>query len=94
MRVVYAPAAFRDLLDIGDYIAIDNRRRARTFVAELRAACRSLGHDSLCYPYQQELTDIRRMPVGNYLVLYRVLDDRVQIVRIVHAARDIGIFTL
>ncbi|WP_442881838.1 type II toxin-antitoxin system RelE/ParE family toxin [Devosia sp.] len=65
MRVVYTPASLRDLTDI----AFDNRKRARTFVAELRAACRSLGSDSLRYPLLQELTHIRRMPVGNYLVL-------------------------
>lgn len=93
MRIVYAPAALRDLAEIGDFIAFDSPQRARTFVAELRAACRSLGADSRRYPYQQELTDIRRMPVGNYLVLYRVLDS-VRIIRVIHAARDIGGLTL
>ncbi|WP_193334450.1 type II toxin-antitoxin system RelE/ParE family toxin [Devosia beringensis] len=94
MRVVYAPASLRDLAEIGDYIAFDSRGRARTFVVELRAACRSLAADSRRYPYQQELTDIRRMPVGNCLVLYRVLEDSVRIIRVIHAARDIGSLTL
>jgi toxin ParE1/3/4 len=90
MRVVYTPASLRDLTDIGDYIAFDSRKRAKTFVAQLRAACHSLGSDSLHYPVLEELANIRRMPVGNYLVLYRAFDDRVQIVRVIHAARDIG----
>jgi addiction module RelE/StbE family toxin len=94
MRVVYTPASLRDLIDIGDYIALDNRKRAKTFVAELRTACSSLGSDSLRYPFLQELTDIRRMPVGNYLVLCRVFEDRVQIVHVIHGARDVGGLTL
>jgi toxin ParE1/3/4 len=90
MRVVFTPAALRDLREIGDYIALDNRKRARTFVAELRAACRSLETDSRRYPLLHELTVIRRMPIGNYLVLYGAFDDRIQIVRVIHSARDIG----
>lgn len=90
MRVVYTPASLRDLTAIRDFIAFDSRKRASTFVAELRVACQSLGSDSLRYPLQQELPGIRRMPVGNYLVLYRVFGDRVQIVRVIHSARDLG----
>lgn len=89
MRVVFTPASLRDLTSIGDFIAADNRKRARTFVAELRTACRSLGSDSLRYPMLQEIAGMRRMPCGNYLVLYRVFEDRVQIVRIIHSARDL-----
>ena len=88
MRLVYAPAAQRDLAAISDFIAIENRKRARSFVAELRAACRSLGTESLRYPVLMPGLDVRRMPVGNYLVLYRVGDNSVQIVRVLHSARD------
>lgn len=34
------------------------------------------------------------MPFGNYLVLYRASDDSVQIVRVLHSARDVGDLTL
>ena len=90
MRVVFSPAAQRDLIEIGDYIAVDSPRRALSFVAELRVACRSLASDSLRYPYHPDLDDVRRMPIGAYLVLYRVVADTVQIVRVVHSARDFG----
>ncbi|MDB5614847.1 MAG: type toxin-antitoxin system RelE/ParE family toxin [Devosia sp.] len=90
MRVAYTPASLRDLTSIGDFISSDNRKRARTFVAELRGACQSLRSDSLRYPLQEELPGMRRMPVGNYLVMYRVFDERVQIVRVIHSAREIG----
>jgi len=90
MRVIYSPASLRDLEEIGDFIGLDNRRRSRRFVAELRAACRSLGSESLRYPLQPQWAGARRMPVGNYLVLYRVLDDRVQIVRVLNSAQDLN----
>lgn len=94
MRVVYSPAALRDLKSIGDFIALESSKRARTFLAELRVACRSLGTDSLRYPLQERWKAIRRMPFGNYLVLYRASDDSVQIVRVLHSARDVGDLTL
>ncbi|MDB5530440.1 MAG: type toxin-antitoxin system RelE/ParE family toxin [Devosia sp.] len=94
MRVLYTPASLRDLKSIGDFIARDNSKRAKSFVAELRTSCRSLLSDSQRYPLQERWHGIRRMPVGNYLVLYRVLDNAVQIVRVLHSARDVDDLTL
>ncbi|MDB5586475.1 MAG: type toxin-antitoxin system RelE/ParE family toxin [Devosia sp.] len=97
MRAIYTPASLRDLKSIGDFIARDNSKRAKSFVAELRTSCRSLLSDSLRCPLQERWPGIRRMPVGNYLVLYlvlyRVLDDAVQIVRVLHSARDVDDLT-
>jgi toxin ParE1/3/4 len=36
-RLVILPGARRDLIEIGDYIALDNPRRAVSFVAEIEA---------------------------------------------------------
>ena len=94
MRVIFSPASLRDLTAIGDYIARENRPRARSFVAELRQMCRSLSLDSLRYPSQPRWPGIRRMPIGNYLVLYRVSNDALQIVRVLHSARDLDDLTL
>ena len=90
MRVSYTAAAIQDLTTIGDYIAIDNRKRARTFVQELRASCRSLGAGSQRYPLLPEWPGVRRMPVGAYLIFYRVLGESVEILRVLHSARDVG----
>ncbi len=43
MRVVFTAGALRDLQEIADYIALDNPRRARTFVRELIARARNIG---------------------------------------------------
>jgi toxin ParE1/3/4 len=33
--------------------------------------------------------DLRSFPYGSYLILYRVINDGVEIVRVVHAARNL-----
>jgi plasmid stabilization system protein ParE len=38
--------------------------------------------------FRVERFGIRRRPVGKYLILYRIDQDRVGIVRILHGARD------
>jgi toxin ParE1/3/4 len=35
------------------------------------------------------LTDVRRSSVGNYIVLHRPRQDRVEILRVIHGARDV-----
>jgi toxin ParE1/3/4 len=80
-----------DLLAIGDFIALDSRRRARSFVSELRSACLSLQTESGRYAIQPRWPgrEVRRMPVGSYLVFYRIADNQVDILRVVHSARDL-----
>lgn len=89
MRVVFSPRALRDLRDIGDFIALDDLRRAETFIFELEAACRSLSTDSFRYAPLEKPQGYRRMPVGRYLVYYQVTSTEVRIVRVVHSARDL-----
>ena len=33
--------------------------------------------------------DLRSLPFGAYLILYRVVEDGVEIIRVVHAARNL-----
>ncbi len=90
MRVVFSAAARTDLADIGDFIARHNPKRALSFVRELRATAVLLGEMPEAYPLLPSHAShgIRRRPAGNYLILYRIRDDRVRILRIVHGARD------
>jgi toxin ParE1/3/4 len=90
MQVIFSPLAVADLATIGDYIAQDNRRRALTFVAELREACSTLTHEPRRFPLYPELgLEVRKRPIGAYLIIYIANDDAVRILRVVHAARDL-----
>ena len=33
---------------------------------------------------------LRSLPVENYLIFYRVRDDTVEVLRVIHGARDLG----
>jgi plasmid stabilization system protein ParE len=90
MKVILSKAAEADLESIADWIATDNPRRALTFTREPREACRSLAHAPLRYPFlaRYERSGIRRRPHGNYLIFYRVMGETVEIVHIIHGARD------
>jgi toxin ParE1/3/4 len=90
VRIVFADEANADLESIGDYIAQDNPARALTFVAELGAASIAIGDMPLAFPLvpRHERFGIRRRPFGNYLIFYRIEQDRVTITNILHGARD------
>lgn len=90
MRVVLTTAAEADLEEIGDWIAKDNPQRALTFVAELRECCLGLGRHPRAYPLvsRYEHHEVRRRVFGNYLVFFRVGDEAVTVLHVLHGARD------
>ena len=90
MKVVFAPAAEADLLDIAAYIAQDNPVRAFSFIDELEAKSLLLGDAPHSGVERSELgSGIRMLVHGNYLIFYRA-QSVVRIERIMHGARDIG----
>jgi len=90
-RLVFAPAAEDDLLEIGAYIADDNTVRAMSFLAELEAKARRIAERPNAFPARDDISPGLRAAVhGRYLLLFRDLGDEVRIVRIVHGARDLS----
>ena len=90
MKVALARQARDDLRDIADFIAADAPRRALSFVRELRESARAIGGAPHAYPIdpRYETLAVRRRVHGAYLILYRISEDRVDILRIVHGARE------
>jgi len=89
MRVVYLPQADRDLLEIFLAVAADNEPAAHRLIDRLRTAILRLRDFPLSAPQRDDIDDgVRGLSVAGYVVLHRVADE-VQIVRIVHAARDL-----
>lgn len=79
-----------DLEMIGDYIARDNPKRAVSFIQEIRQHCEDIVTTPHAYPLAPEFgKDIRKLPHGNYLILYTVTNTHVVIVHIVHGAKRI-----
>ncbi|OAN52306.1 hypothetical protein A6A04_01020 [Paramagnetospirillum marisnigri] len=80
-RLVYLSSARSDLLSILDYIAQSSGRVdvAETFVARLSRHCRNLAL----------LPGIRSVVHEGYVVFFRYIDDRVEVVNIIEGHRDI-----
>jgi plasmid stabilization system protein ParE len=90
MRVIIAETAESDLEAIGDYIALDNPARAITFVRELRAKCLELARMPQRFPIlpHRPQSGIRRRVVGNYLILFQIGGDAVDVLHILNGAMD------
>lgn len=90
MKVVITGAAKRDLAAISDYIGTDNPERALTFVDELLDQCERLSERHGIYPVvpRFERAGVRRCLHRSYLIFYRLRADAVEIIHILHGARD------
>lgn len=86
MKVVFAAAARTDLRAIDAAVSNDDPAAAARLMAKLRAAC--LGLARMPNRFRQIAgTALRLRPAGRYLIFYSVCD-RVEIVRVLHGARD------
>ena len=85
--------ARNDLRAIWSYIARDNLVAADRLLDRFEAKFAMAARQPLIGTECQELgADLRSVVVGKYMVFYRVLreDSLVEIVRVIHGARDIG----
>jgi toxin ParE1/3/4 len=84
------PRAQEDLLDIWCHIGCDNPYQADRYLdfleGKLNLLATTPGMGRLCYNLAQGL---RVFPVDDYLIFYLQTDPGIDIVRVLHGARDI-----
>ncbi|MBR0755806.1 type II toxin-antitoxin system RelE/ParE family toxin [Bradyrhizobium jicamae] len=90
MIVVLTAEAEADIEQITTYVAEQSPQSALKLVRELRARCESLADAPRGYPLVPRYEDhgIRRRPFGNYLIFYRVGADTIEVIHVLHGARD------
>ncbi len=89
-QVRHTGLARRDLLDIWLSIARDNPGAADRVYDRLEARVHILERYPQVGPARPDIASDARMLVERpYLILYRVIPEGVQIVRVLHGARDI-----
>jgi toxin ParE1/3/4 len=88
--VVLTAEAGADLEQIAACIAGQSAEIALNLVRELREKCESLADAPRGYPLvpRHEHLGVRRRPFGNYLIFYRVGPDAIEVVHVLHRARD------
>ena len=90
MRIRRLPQAIRDVDDIWLRIATDDPAAATRLVERLATGIARLADFPESGPARPEIgSGARSVTLGNYLVLYRVERDSVDIVRVVHGGRAI-----
>lgn len=82
--------ALRDLNEIADYFAETNLEAGERFFREFNRKCQQL----VAFPnsgksYAKIRADLRGLPLESYIILYRVLDDGIEILRVVSGRRNL-----
>jgi plasmid stabilization system protein ParE len=90
-RFVLTKAARTDLDEIFDYIARDNPNAASRVLEKLRDAMWMLARNPEIGHYRRDLASepVRFWAVYSYLVIYRAETRPLQVVRVLHASRDV-----
>lgn len=96
-RVVQRARARQDILDLVAYIAADNPRAAAAFYDAYERTLTGLERmPEKGRPYRSKepgLRSVCAISVGRfrrYLIFYRRTGDQVEVLRVLHGARDIG----
>jgi toxin ParE1/3/4 len=96
MSILRRDAALQDLIDLAYYIALDNLDAAFRFLDSAEESFRDLERMPLMGTRREfqnpKLAGIRLWRVKGFpkhLIFYRPLEDGIEIIRVLHSARDI-----
>ena len=82
--------AARDLLEIWVYIAEQDMGAADRLMEKINITCKELADmPGMGRQRNELLAGLRSFPVGNYLIYYRVIPEGLEVMRVLHGARDI-----
>jgi toxin ParE1/3/4 len=89
VEVVFAPEARQDLEDILDHIAEDDPAAALRWIDRLEERCYSLAGFLMSGRARDDLmASVRMIAVRDYLIFYRIGAEQIEIMSVVHGARD------
>jgi toxin ParE1/3/4 len=85
-----SPRASSDLIEIWSYIADDSVANADAFIDKLYEVVRTLANQPGSGRLREDLAPgIQTFPFGRYIFFYRTVAGAIEIVRVLHIARDI-----
>jgi len=89
--ILKRPRAKSDLSEIWDYIAEDSEARADSFVDRIDQKIRTLAQRPGIGRLRDELLpELRSFPIGRYTIFYLPIADGIDVVRVLHSARDLN----
>ena len=89
-RVLLRPLARTDLAEIWDFIAVESPDRADALLRRMAATMRRLGSNpSMGRRREELLPELRSFAVGSYVIFYQFDRVGIEVIRVLHGARDI-----
>ena len=91
-ELLLRPLAESDLLDIWSYVAQASEESANRLISEFDQRFQMLSqtpHIGRSRP-ELEVDGLRSFPLKSYVIYYRVTDDFIDVIRVLHARRDVG----
>ena len=84
------PRASSDLIEIWSYIADDSVANADAFIDKLYETIQAVARQPGSGRHREGLAPgIQSFPFGRYIIFYRAVTGAIEIVRVLHGARDI-----
>ena len=91
VRVIRRPLAELDILEIWDYIAEDSVTGADLWIDKLDEKLRLWATQPMMGRSREELASgLRSFAFGRYVVFFLPISDGLDVVRVLHASRDIN----
>lgn len=91
MRITKTHLAARDLEEIWLYIAHENIDAADALIDQMMATCLLIAAKPTIGRARPELLpELRSFPVNHYVLFYMPMSDGIEIIRVIHSARDIA----
>lgn len=88
-RILRTSSCDADLFDIAVHIAEDNPTAADALIDVFDRKFLLLAEFPTMRRQRPELGNrIRSLPIGNYMVFYRLIDDGIGLIRVLHGARN------
>lgn len=88
--IIRSSQSEQDVYEIAVFIARDNPDAAIRLVDRFDETLKMLAENPMAGRAREELApDVRSFPVGNYLLFYRPKQNGIELIRVLHGARDL-----
>jgi toxin ParE1/3/4 len=89
-QVIRSEQAQADLEEIFDYLDSQSTQAADRFAVKFEQSCElHAKHSQIGASSHEYAPNLRHFTVWNYAVFYRPIDDGIEVIRVIHGARDI-----
>jgi toxin ParE1/3/4 len=89
-RHIISQPAIKDLEQIIDYFSNRNIEAGERFINEFEKKCKNLANfPNMGRSYDDVKPSLRGLPLAGYIIFYRIVNDGIEIIRVVSGYRDL-----